>query len=146
MIMVTVSLADGFPCLFPPSSWCLYPNITHFPVFCHFTIFWLVNRPHGVMRATMVSFLVHFFDLCASIFWSFNLPLVLWTNLPIFIDLDVSLSVAVSWLWLVVLPFLLLGSCSYGLGELEVVAIKFLHNCDEVHDLLLLWVHSVPLF
>ena len=61
--------------------------------FFHIKVLWLVDRPHLMMKAPMVSLLAHVLGFCVSLFRGINFPLVLWTHLPIFLTLRLVFSI-----------------------------------------------------
>ena len=69
--------------------------------FFHIKVLWLVDRPHLMMKAPMVSLLAHVLGFCVSLFRGINFPLVLWTHLPIFLTLRLVFSIFFSdFVWL----------------------------------------------
>ena len=113
-----------------------------FPHILHITLFCLMDIPHSVIGAQMVSFIVCFFGMCISFFRRFQFPLILRPRLTIFLTLVIYFSISVSLLVFFSIFFLILRSSLGGIGYLEVIIIYFISYRVQCYHLLLFFICS----
>ena len=58
----------------------------------------IVVSSHGVVGKLTVSFIAHIFGLHFYFFGIFKFSLILWSHLPIFLNLVLAFAIAVSWM------------------------------------------------
>ena len=77
--------------------------------FYHLTVVWFMDCPHVMVWSPIVSFLVNVFGLRISIFGIFKFTFVLWTFLPILVDLGLAFDIEFYWKWMISTSFFFWG-------------------------------------